>query len=67
MPELGWLFKQKTGKDPRKLTLSEIEKFAITNKAIYKSVSNIVIQRGSPFPIISYDIDKKIEALIKKL
>ncbi len=64
----GWLFKTFFGKDPRKLSLEEIERLAIRKKGkIYKTPSNVVIKRGSIFPTVHYKIDEKLDEAIKKL
>ena len=64
----GWLFKSLYGKDPRNLSLEEIEKLAIRKKnEIHISSSNVVIKRGSVFPTVHYEIDEKLNEAISKL
>ena len=61
----GIFFKEKFGKDPRELTLQEIEALAIKkNVKGYKSPSNVVISRGSVFESDYYEIDKMIDRVL---
>jgi len=63
--KFGMFFKEKYGKDPRELTLQEIETLAIKKKAKgYKSPSNVVISRGSVFENKYYEIDKMIDRVL---
>jgi hypothetical protein len=63
--KFGMFFEEKYGKDPRELTLQEIEALAIKKKAKgYRSSSNVVISRGSVFENKYYEIDKMIDRVL---
>jgi hypothetical protein len=66
---LGSYFEQKFGKDPRKLTLEEINAIAIGKDykgSGYRSNSNVVTSRGSIFKGHFYDIDSRFEEALGK-
>lgn len=67
MKEFGSIFKEKFGKDPRGLTLEEINKIAIKDNQVGTLRSNIVSSRGNVLKIETYEIDKKINEILKSL
>ncbi len=65
--KFGSFFKKKFGKDPRELTLEEIDDIAIKRKGKgYRSPSHVVISRGSVFKIKFYDISELFDKAIGK-
>lgn len=68
MREFGSIFKDKFGKDPKKLTIKEIEKIAIEkkNRKLKKINTSLVSSRGNVFEIDFYDIDKKFDEALRK-
>ena len=65
--KFGSFFKKKFGKDPRELTLEEIDDIAIKRKGKgYRSTSHVLISRGSVFKIKFYDISELFDKAIGK-
>ena len=65
--KLGSFFKEKFGKDPRKLTLEEIDAIAVKGKGNgYRSPRNVVTTRGSIFKGKFYNIDEVFDRAINK-
>ena len=67
MREFGSIFKEKYGKDPRELTLEEINKIAIKDNQVKPLRSNIVSSRGNVLKVEAYEIDKKIDEILKSV
>ncbi len=67
MREFGSIFKEKYGKDPRELTLEEINKIAIKDNQVKPLRSNIVSSRGNVLKVEVYEIDKKIDEILKSV
>ena len=67
MVELGRFFKEKFGKDPKELTLKEIDAIAIKKGGKgYRSSRRIVITRGSVFRGKFYNISRLFDEAIKR-
>ena len=66
MMKIGDIFKAMFGKNPRDLSLSEIEKLAI-KKASYNSYANgVVSKRGNVFKNQNINLDKWIDDSLQK-
>ena len=64
---LGSFFEERYGKDPRELTLEEINDIAIgKNGKGYKTARNLITARGSIFKSGYYDIEKLFDKAIEK-
>ncbi len=60
------IFKDKFGKDPRKLSLKEIESLAISNKKKLVRIGGLLVTpRGSVFSFKPYNINKEVEETFK--
>ena len=65
--KLGAFFEEKYGKDPRKLTLEEINDIATgKNGKGYKTTRNVITTRGSIFKSGYYDIEELFDKAIEK-
>ncbi len=65
MEKFGFLFREKFNKEPKELTLEEIDHIAIKEKIKgYKSTSKVVVARGSIFKNRYYDIDYLIDSTL---
>jgi hypothetical protein len=65
--KLGVFFKEKFGKDPRDLTLEEIDAIAVRKSGEgYRSPRHVVTTRGSIFKGKLYNIEKLFDEAIKK-
>ncbi len=64
----GDIFREKFGKDPRKLSIEEIEKLAVKapNTLTYIP-NNLAIARGEVFKISKYYPDAEVEKALKEL
>jgi len=65
--KLGAFFKEKFGKDPRDLTLEQIDAVAVRKDGEgYRSSRHVVTTRGSIFKGKFYNIEKLFDEAIKK-
>ncbi|GEM_PF-4418838 len=65
--KLGDIFRNITKKDPTKLSLEEIEEFAIKEAKFKKYGKNIVIARGNVFKNKSVSIDKLFDERLSSM
>ena len=63
---LGDIFRKMFGKNPRSLTLQEIEKLAITKPSYDSYATGIVSKRGNVFKNHHTDINKWVDDSLKK-
>jgi len=68
MKKFGSIFKEKYGKDPRELTLKEIDEIAIKKKITkgYKPKTNIISIKENIYDFNYYDIDKIVDDLLSR-
>ena len=65
--KLGVFFREKFGKDPKNLTLEQINAIAVKkDKRGYRSLRHIVTTRGFIFKGEFYNIEKLFDEAIKK-